>query len=433
MKFIKEIARPCKVKATALDGKTRVDVTLTADRLRKSAQTGTEMLASGLKIYAPWKHGFSDKDGPLGPNRTPKDNPQNETAGSNENAGFWEKIWYDDAVDALYAQIDAPREEDSDKIGTTVKEVSPLFRTFVDGQGRKWEDAPYHIALVTHPIISGQENFKPVEMAASLCGDDGFAFSMSDIQELLLTEKAPIDQTGNHQEEIALAASEEKIEKKEEIAETPVAGASVADALKVLKRSKIELPADTTAENFIERLVIALNAIEKATAPETDGKPPIEQPMPVAMSLEGDPIVAEKIETPNPLQVFAENQARSGYVSRIEALVKTGRTPPAYALKHLKPLVEGFALSLGDDGEPQKGLLDQLLEALEAIPENTILNVSGSAKTGKNKKGVAFSFEEPLPEGYEGDPDGKPDDARAVAEADAQVAKMEGREAKTSA
>ena len=227
-----------------------------------------------------------------------------------------------------------------------------------------------------------------------------------------------------------MASGEEKIEKKEEVAAV-VAGAGVGDALKALKKLKIELPADTTAENFVERLVIAVNAIEKATAPEGDGKPPVEQPMPVAMSLAGESIVAETHDTPNPLQVFAENQARSGYVARIEALVKTGRTPPVYAVKHLKPLVEGFALSLGDDGQPQKGLLDQLLEALEAIPENTILNVSGAAKTGKDKKGVAFSFEEPLPEGYEGDPD-KPDDAKAIAEADAQVAKMEGREVKTS-
>ncbi len=422
MKFIKQIAKPAKFLATALDGTTRVEKVLTADKLRKVADTGSRMLEAGLKIYAPWKHDFANPQGPLGPKRLP---------GSDENAGFWNKLWYDEKEEALYGEIDVPREEDASKIGTVVQEVSPIIKTFTDGLGRTWEDAPYHIALVTHPILPGQENFKPVEpaieMAASIEENDGFAFSMSDVKELLLTSAPVSDENVNHQEGIAMATAEPT--KEEPTAEEPnvATGAGISSAIKALAKLKISLPEDTTPENFIERLVIAINAIDAANEPDDEGKPPVEQPLPVAMSL-GEPIVAD---TPavNPLQTFAENQARKSYIDRIEAVVKTGRIPPAYAVKELKPLVEAFALSLGEDGTPKKTVLDQLLEAIESIPENTILNVSGTAKASKEanaKKGIAFSFEEPLPEGLEGASATASED-EALKAADEQIARMEGR------
>jgi hypothetical protein len=421
-KFVKQIAKPAKFLATALDGVTRVEQVLTADRLRKVAENGTSMLAKGLKIYAPWKHDFKNAQGPLGPSRLPD---------SSENAGFWERLWFDDKDNALYGEIDVPREEDASKIGTTVKEVSPLLKPFQDGAGNTWDaDSPYHIALVMHPILAGQDNFVPVTpepagVAASMPEDVGFAFSMSDAQELLLTEKSHPAEIAKKDEGAAMAVELGKEDETPVEPSAPATGAGVGDAIRALAELKISLPADTTPENFIERLVIALNAIHKANEPEQDTKPPTEQPLPVAMSL-GDQTVAD---TPavNPLLTFAENQARKGYVDRIEAAVASGRITPAYVLKHLKPMVEGFALSLGDDGQPQETMLDKALVMIEDIPANTILNVSGAAKTGKDKKGVAFSFEEPFPDGLEGDGLMKPDSEEAIKAADEQVAKMEGR------
>jgi hypothetical protein len=323
---------------------------------------------------------------------------------SRSNAGLWEKIWFDEEQQILMGELNSENPNDAAKIGTTVKEVSPLLKTFIDGSGRKWEDAPYHIALVTHPIQAGQANFQPLEIAASLCGEEGFAFSMSDIEELLLPEKEqplteiPVeDKTlGNH-EGVAMAENGEGGSVKDEVVKK-VVKTNLKELLGLLKKAGIALPDDTSAENFVERLTVAINAITFEDDKDSENKPPHEQPMPVAMSL-GDTTVAD---TPNPFQAIAENQARLGYVGRIEALVKTGRVAPAYALQHLKPKVEGFALSLGEDGSPQPSTLDEILGALEAIPENTILNVSGRGVTDKDKKGIAFSFEEPLPEGYEG-------------------------------
>jgi hypothetical protein len=422
MKFTKDLLKPGVYLAQGLDG-TRKPRTITAEHLRMTAKTFNEMLAAGLQVPGPWAHNLPNPLGPVIGDKS-KEIP------ANENAGFWGRVWFDDKDNTLYGELEAPRDEDSDRIGKTVREVSPLIKTFVDGSGKKWDNALYHIALVTHPVMANQGNFQPLEVAANLDAGDGYALALSDLQELLLTDKPPIAETVEKQEGVAMAQVGEPVKLDKSAAPANASNAGVAEAIKALVKLKIALPDDTTPENFIERLVIAINAIEKANEPDKpdkpDNKPAIEQPMPIAMTL-GDPTVAEPI-TPavNPLQVFAEGQARKSYIDRIEALVKTGRTTPAYALKHLKTLVEGFALSLGDDGEPKKGLLDELLEALEAIPENTVLNVSGSAKTGKDKKGIAFSFEEPLPEGYEGEP-GKVDDAEAIKAADEQVKKMEGR------
>jgi hypothetical protein len=165
----------------------------------------------------------------------------------------------------------------------------------------------------------------------------------------------------------------------------------------------------------MERLAVALQAVAHATNPEPDNNQvPNEEPPPVAMS-QGENTVAET----NPILSFAEAQVRKTYIERVESLVKSGRIAPVYATQKLKPAIEGFALSFGEDGQPGRTTLDDILEALEAIPENTILNVTGKPKTGKEKPGVAFSFEEAPPEGYEG----VPDDETLVQQADEDMKK----------
>ncbi len=399
MRFIKEILRPASYLARGLDG-TRKLMTITEKDLEDTAETFRQMRAEKFKFPAPFKHGEPNKDmlGPVIETRV------NEIP-SNENGGWWENLWYDHAKQTLYGEVDVPLEEHAKLIGKTICDVSPVIKDFTDGSNKTWKKAPYHIALVNHPVMHGQENFQP--LAASLDSSVGFALSLADITEVpevqILTSGETEVKSGK--EEGAAMATDQIVTTSP--GDSNATGTGVKDVLGLLKKLNIALPEDTTPENFMERLAIALKALSHVEG-KNDPEQQVEQPLPVAMSL-GDQTVAETTvnttPVPNPYKVIAEEQFRQSYIGRVESLVSTGRLAPAAASRIFKPKLEGFAMDLGDDGKPIESpvfTVEEVLQAFESIPPNTILNVSGAGKTGKDKKGIAFSFEEPLPEGYEG-------------------------------
>ena len=62
---------------------------------------------------------------------------------------------------------------------------------------------------------------------------------------------------------------------------------------------------------------------------------------------------------------------REKRTARISSLVASGRVTQAYADAQLKPVLEGFQMSVGQDGKPVPAPIDTLLIALEALPAKT--------------------------------------------------------------
>lgn len=353
--------------------------TFTADDLKDKADKFQRMIDSGLRIPAPWKH---YKIGPQ-PESQLTEQLTSTDPDSRMNAGWWERLWQDEDG-TLTGELNVPLEQDSERVGTTVTEVSPTIRDWVDGQGKEWPDSIYHIALVTHPVAQGQENFKrvpdEVSVALSLNDEPGLVVSLSDLKESTLSSEG-----------VQMATEETPT------SQTPVSasGAGIKEALAVLKKVGLVLPDDTTPENLLERIVIAGTAAAGVTEEEepTNQGTPKEQPTPIAMSV-GEPNVSDKLLS------FATKQAKTEYERRIKALVDTGRIAPKSVTEKLNPLLEGFQLSLDEEtGEPNPTQLDTVLDVLEALPEGSVLSVSKSktAGTPKNKSGVAMSVEEELP------------------------------------
>jgi hypothetical protein len=67
---------------------------------------------------------------------------------------------------------------------------------------------------------------------------------------------------------------------------------------------------------------------------------------------------------------FDSKLATEDYSRRINDLVTSGRVSEAHAAKILTPTLECLQLSLHEDGEPVKRLLDTILEILESLPES---------------------------------------------------------------
>lgn len=132
--------------------------------------TTNSMIGAGLRIPAPFGH-----------KKLALPEITTSTPPAYDNAGYWQSLAIEKnnkGLDALFAYIDLPGSDNETnsmyyKAKNSAKEVSLSYRdTFQDGLGRIWKNGIMHIALVNHPIVPGQEEFKDVP-------DKSFVVNMS--------------------------------------------------------------------------------------------------------------------------------------------------------------------------------------------------------------------------------------------------------------
>ena len=425
--FVKQIVpKPGKYLARAPDGK-RVLVDVTLDRMRKWITNFKTLLGRGFSTPAPWwKHE---------PGAVPTNSP--DKGPTYKNGGFWKNLWLEGS--SLYGEIDVPDHQAAD-IGTSVREVSPLaVAAYRDGVGNEYDDTLVHIALITKPVIPGQDNFQPSQGASTTGDMPQVAFSASDIVTGFAVSEGV---EGGH-------VTPEKV-----YATNPGA----EQVLQALASVGLNLPADTTPENLAERIIIAAHAKagsreegEGEEEGEGQGQNVQEKPTPIVMSLDegedgmatatltldtkfgnkagdgalfsesgktnpnvsneqGIPGQGTSYENKNPdpkvealkkrlVQAvgFASAQVQEGYVFRIRKLIQDGHVDPAYAEKELRPMIEAYQFSLGEDGKPKKSAIDVVLDALEAHPAPVQSGLLMGVQTNRSVQGpdpTLFSVEE---------------------------------------
>jgi len=401
--FIKEILRPGLYTLTDKGGVER-KIPISPDRLRGWAAKFKRMLQSGINIPAPWRH-----DPRAVPVRFSGD-VADVDAGN--NAGWWKELWYDEGRNVLLGKVEVPRDEDATKVGTTVKEVSPLAKPlWVDGDGVTWEDVVTHIALVTHPVQPGQENFiaAPILVKDDILAPEAVALSL----EALTTEEVQFGTDVGYMGQ----ASPPHPDTLSSAGSVRASSVSVTDLMKLLQQleTPIVLPSDTSGANLMERLVTAIQAVIGAQKGQNEqGQLPggsREEPPPIALSQETSTVATQTVTPPaapaapaaGEIQLsqeqqaainFARKQAGKAVKTRIEALVATGRITADYANKILAPRLKGMEVAFSADGQTINSDLDDLLEMLEALPQGTVLTGMSSAprRTKNQRFGDAFAL-----------------------------------------
>jgi len=376
---------------------------ITPERMQKWVANFHSMKAAGIHVPAPWAHVEEVKKG----RKTVKQlvqpvvvGPGGTLASSADNAGFWEELAYDPINEVLVGEVEAPGDTDdpntpAGKLGTTVKETSiHVVPKWTDGKGRTWDEAPLHIACVTHGIEPGQSNFVPVSEGLSLAmsfyqdEDPDLATEEPDGDEELGLEEDPLQTSGNY----------------------------TAQAIQLLADScNVVLPGDTNEVNFMERLVIALTqyaacnedeedegsitqppeganqkaapfimsftqkqqaALLKTVNPETgknftaDELSALSAPAaPAAPAITDEilmshPTVQKLVGGMSGLQAAYNDASRANYAKRIEALKKRGAK--AEFVTALETLNAGLTMSFVE-GKPVKQEIDYKLEAAEAM------------------------------------------------------------------
>ena len=380
-------------------------IQLTPERLKKWAGTFEAMRKAGLEIPGPWSHATK-----LGPVQMGQANRGGIVEDAAKNAGFWTKVWYDEAAKALMGEIEAPGNVSdpntpAGKLASTVKETSVYVApSWQDGIGRIWDEPIMHIGCVVHPIEPGQPNFEPVgnEMVIAM------SFQTED------DPNAEVPPEGDEEEEEP----------------DPLIGgglpaessSNMQNVIGLLSAVGIVLPPTTTPENFLPYLEIALGQYQACCGEgeETDGtitNPPegaSEKQAPFIMAFSNDqlaaiaaanvvnpatkkpftlaelqetakvaidhsaltaevvmahPTVQNLVKTVDSVTNAITETARNNYRGRTARLVAAKAITQEFADASLKPLIDSVVMSFAN-GKPVETTVDILLKGFESGVKN---------------------------------------------------------------
>lgn len=362
MKFTKEIVGPGKYRATDPATGKRKDEVVTATRIKNWVDTFKRMKDAGIQIPAPFKHDLTLAG--LNPDQVKALADDEKAKGSLRNGGFWEELFTNDQG-KLCGIIDVP-DSLADTVGKTVKECSLLaLPEYEDGSGNKWSDPILHVALVTHPVVTGQENFQP------LVSETHTAVAMSQFIEPVSMDTGPDNGT-------VLQA-------------TP---AYLSQAVEVLNQLGIPLPSDTTVDNVLERIAVSGGAILTERTKKNEGGIPHEGHI---IQTHGATVMS--VDPNSPEGKFRMKLKKKELEDRITKGLTEGRYSIEYVNEVLTPMLSGCVMSLDLDAEGNLGptSLDPVLEALERLPVNGALTgtlVKNGQKVVKTEAG-AFAVEQP--------------------------------------
>jgi hypothetical protein len=293
---------------------------------------------------------------------------------SNLNLGFWDKLYIEDG--ALWGEVEAPGSLDdpntpAGKLGTTIKETSiGAAKTYTDGTGKEWKDVLVHVASCVHAVEPNQENFIPMTEGE---------FSLMSMSSLI-----PDNGTNNGN------FSQKSTGEESSVTINPT---DPKEAIQLLRKIPIDLPDDTSQDNFIERLVIALKQWdadqknqEEQLAPKNP-KPanPNKQPKETTEKT-GVVTMSTQTETKNDDLVLEmtmssiQKETRKTLRSRLDAIVKAGALKKEQA-EALFPNLDMLTMSVDDFNretkEWKKPSYEIALDAIEAVLTNVSIAKEG--------------------------------------------------------
>jgi len=157
--FKKDVIKPGTYWPRGPDGKPyKLDVSL--DRIRHWSKETNRLIKNGNNIPMPWVHTKEAVPWLEGKPRP----------GAYDNGAYLKRLRVrKDGM--LEVELEAGTDEDAEKIGKSVKDVSFFSPQdeWTDGNGRTYKDVFTHLAMVNHPVVVGQENFVPTDgLAAGL-------------------------------------------------------------------------------------------------------------------------------------------------------------------------------------------------------------------------------------------------------------------------
>ena len=278
----KEIIKPARIYPFDSKGK-EFPVDINYDRTVRWAAKLQNLFNKGYRLPIAYpsdsEHPHPKDAKPLAPGeQVPKDKDGKPLY---EVGGFFTQVEFE-KDGTLWLHGDPNTEEDLDKL-KKAKVSLQTDEVFTDKDGEVYEDAIVHVLSTDKPIFQKQSEWQT---------SHGLALSLA-------MPYTSLDATG--------------VGSPVAIAEPASASNSFKSVLDLLKEFGLELPSDTTPENFVDRLGTALRAVQSYKKEEMGTVDPMEapegsqrvRPAPIAMSQPGQPTklqfaIQKMAEGPNP-------------------------------------------------------------------------------------------------------------------------------------
>lgn len=376
----KDVLAPGQFYCEGPDGEPRI-FSVTSGDIHHCHKAGKAMLAAGLTIPIPAEHQNEAK---------PKTKQERDKQTLLSNTG-----WVGDYAirkGKLWAALDFDDPEVAKKL-PSIKFVSPEIEpTFIDGNGHRWNRVITHVALTLRPRWMSQEPFggkgdltadalpggaKPMRWSlASAPIRLSLAFVASGKSQSLQSPLAKRIRLSGAKPMAEAVAEEKPVENpaEEKPVEAPAedkTGKEKTDEEKFqeckdyLAEYGINLPDDTTVDNFVEHLRIACHALNNF--PTDDGTPKPEEgaktqsgavneePHAMLMSLaKTNPEVKALMDRQASREKKDKEEHKKQLEQRIHALKEKGL--PVAKLANLTKELETVRMSLTKDGEVESDL-----------------------------------------------------------------------------
>lgn len=341
--------------------------------LKTVVENTNKMIESGLRIPAPFKH--LKEAVPV--------SSDIETS-SFDNAGYWDsfELAEENGNSVLVGIIDAPGESDNmstpaGKLQNTIKEVSACIKDkWQDGLGRNWGPCILHGAPVIHPVVPGQDGFSLMH--------NTYALSASGL----------IDSV---EQEDSVSIGELSTLLKDVVnvfLPTNIEPSKLASMLKVALLQYKLCQDDEEADSEVvetQSLFMSLQEgqkmpISKAAAEELVKLGGINPKTQKPFTLE-DFEISDKDPTREYALALTRqvvDDRKSILRSRIDNLVATGRTTKEHAEKALYPEIDKYELSIGENAQFQKNVIEYVVDSLEAMPSNKVAPSTNSTYNMSN-------------------------------------------------
>lgn len=324
-KYSKDVLYPGTYSVPDATGRQRRTVRYTPEDVRRLRERFGEMKSAGVAVPVCWGH---------------QDDARPMTAAERAAAQAKGTLGWVEELDVspegyLVATIDVPSDDDARRL-PAVRYVSPeILPDFTDGDGRRWPGRSItHVAVTSRPVQHRQQPFRPLQ---------------PDLVRLSLADRLG---------EADMADNADKPEQGEGGGEGP----PLKKVLEKLAGHGIKLPDDTDEANFLERLIVALEALGgQEGGDEPEPPPDVGAAEPVAMSLE------RRLKAAEARLLITE---RDNLKRRIQALYDTGRVTRPIRDKLLSQ-AGAVQLSLSESGSVAASPLVARVEAYEDLLPNT--------------------------------------------------------------
>lgn len=420
-RFRKDIAKVGRYTITNPRTGNRERVYLGSKMLSQVAKNINAMHMLGDRIPGPFRH---DEAEPI------RVGNNYEDWDSSKTAGYWSNATFENGV--LSAEIEVPVLDNIDENAPeqpwrkveTIGRVSPYFKpTWENGDGIKFRDGvATHIALVHHPVNNDQKDFVRLPDSGGTTIKQLKSERFDSVPSLAMSLESfeSAEPWDSALTEMAFAYTSQ-----DDSMGTNASTASIKmllDLLRQLPNCPINLPDDTNTDNLVERMVVAINAVNSANQSQSQSvREPSEgseekKPESIAMSLQPTQDNARMLastgaihpDTQQPfteasalsflqskagtapatptVQLSAEQQAlinfsketlKQGYVSRINALQSSGRANTDWC-NHLLNKLNTVEFAMGADGKLKPNELDAELALFEKQePTHAAFNTAG--------------------------------------------------------